>query len=91
VLRSAGIAHHSVQATCLLKNLVDCSLDGLFFCYVGLECEKLVWVLCGKGGEFVAGLANVDAIDFGGAIGEAAVCDAETDSLRDLELEKWVV
>jgi hypothetical protein len=91
VLRSAGIAHHSVQSACLLEDLFDCRLDGLFFCYVGLKREELVRVLRGEGGEFVASLANIDAVDFGGAVGEAAICYAETDAWRRLALGQGVM
>jgi hypothetical protein len=45
-----------------------------------LHGEEAVWVGFGEGGEFIAWGANVDAVDFCGAIGEAAVCYSETDS-----------
>jgi hypothetical protein len=44
------------------------------------ECEELVGVLCGEGSELVTDLANVDAVEFGGAVGEAAVRDIKTDT-----------
>jgi hypothetical protein len=40
----------------------------------------LVWVLFREGVELFAGRADVDGVDAGGAVGEAAVCYAETDT-----------
>jgi hypothetical protein len=80
VLCPTSIAYHAVQCACLVENFINCGLDGLFFCDICLKGEELVWILFREGSEFVPSLANIDAVDFGGAVGETAVCYAETDS-----------
>ena len=69
-----------MQAACFLQNPVDGGLDGLFFGDIGLDCEDLAWILFRHGGEFITCFANVDGVDFRGAVGEAAVCYAEPDA-----------
>lgn len=74
------MAYHSVETPGFLEDLVDGALDGVFFCYVCLDGEDLARVLFRYGGEFITRLANVDGVDFCGAVGETAVCYPEADS-----------
>lgn len=69
-----------MQRARLRQHFVDGRLDRLFFCDVGFEGEELVRVFGGEGGEVVTWGADVEGVDFGGAVGEAAVCYAETDA-----------
>lgn len=69
-----------MQRTCLLQDLVNGSLNGFLFCYIGLQCENLVWIFLCYFSELIARLANVDAVDCFGPVGETAVCYSETDS-----------
>lgn len=75
-----GCQYHAMQTPGLGQDLVYCGLDRGLLRHVGLHCEQLAGVLFLDGGEFVAGLADVDGVDFRGAVGEAAVCYAEPDA-----------
>ena len=80
MLCAPRIAYHAVQRPRFTQHLVDGGLDRLFFRDVCLQCEELVWVFGGEGAEVVTRGADVEGVDFGGAIGEAAVCYAEADA-----------
>jgi hypothetical protein len=69
-----GETDHAVQRACFFQDLVDGGLDRFFLGYICLDGEKLAWVLGGDGGEVVVWRADVDGVDFGGAVGETAVC-----------------
>lgn len=80
VLRAARVDHHAVDGARLRNDLVDDLGHVVFVCDVGFQREELAWVAGGNGGEVVARVADVDGVDARGAVGEAAVCDAEADA-----------
>ena len=49
-------------------------------CHIGLDCEELVREACRERLEIVACFADVDGVDAGGAVDEAAFCDSEADA-----------
>lgn len=91
MLCAPRIAHHAVQRPRFAQHLVDGCLDRRFFRHVGFQCEELVGVFGGQGAEVVAGRADVERVDFAGAVGEAAVCYAEADACVFFFLVFWGV
>lgn len=69
-----------METTSLLDDLIDGFRDIGLVGNVGLDCMKLAWVLFRDGLEFVASLADVDGVDCGCIVGEAAVCNSEADA-----------
>lgn len=80
VLGASGIADHAVQSAGRGQDLVDGGLDGFFLGHVGLYGEQAVRESGGERGEFCARGVDVDGVDGFCAVGETAVCYAETDS-----------
>ena len=80
MLGSASVAHHTVEGARLLEDLVHSGLNRFFLGNICLQGEDAVGELLCYLGEFVAWLADVDGVDCFGAVGEAAVCYAETDA-----------
>lgn len=81
VLGRAGVGDEAVEATAARGHLVNGALDRLLVGDVRLHELKLARVQLGQRGKVVAGLLDVEGEDLGGIVGEADLCEAETDTL----------
>jgi hypothetical protein len=79
VLGSSGVTDHAMECASLLEDLINGGLDGVFFGYIGLEGEELVWKLLGELGKLFTCFTDVDTVDRFCTVGEAAICYAEAD------------
>ena len=75
-----GIHNNTMNSASLGDNLVHCSSDAIFLGDIGLESKHTAGIPAAHGSKFIAGLANVDGVNLGCAVVEAAFGDAETNS-----------
>lgn len=78
VFCASRVDDHPVYRPGFGDDLVNDFRYVLFLGYVGFERVESIWVAGGYCCEVVSCVADVNAVDSGGAVGEAAVCYAET-------------
>lgn len=80
VVRPSCIHDHPVKRTGLLNDFIHSGGDASFLCYIGLDCEDLVWETRRQFLEFITSFADVDGVDLGSTVNETTFCDTESDS-----------
>jgi hypothetical protein len=81
MLGGAGIGDHAVKAALLGDDGIEGALDTVDGGDVAVLEGKLAREALGELGEVLARLRDVQAVDGGGVVGEAYLCDAQADAL----------
>lgn len=81
VPRHARVGNHAVEAALGLHHSLERPRDAVLAGHVRVQVGELRRVLCLHGGEVWARGADVQGVDFGGAVGEADFGEAEADAL----------
>lgn len=80
MVRPSSINHNAMNSASLLNNLVHRSRDAVLVGDVGLDGSNAAGEPLEDGCELVAGLCEIDRVDFGRVVDQAAFGDAEPDS-----------
>ena len=80
VVGPSGIHDDAMNSTGLGDNLVHSSGDAFFFGDIGRQSENTAGILAAQSSELVAGLTDVDGVNLGCTVVEAAFGDTQANT-----------
>lgn len=80
VVSPSGIHDYAMNSASLGDNLIHSSGDAIFLGDIGLQSKNTTGILAAHSSELLPGLADVNGVNFGRTIVEAAFGDTQTNT-----------